>query len=802
MRRGTWLALVAVVLLIGAGLGLAWWVPLPERVAMPGSTVLRWRDGEVAHVVLAPDERWRVPVGLDEVDPLYVEALLRFEDRRFWYHPGVDPLAIGRALIGNLAAGRVVSGASTLTMQVVRMAEPRPRTLRSKVLEAARAVQLELRMSKAEILATYLSLLPFGGNLEGIEAASQAFFGHSARHLSPAEIATLLAIPQRPSLRAPGRAAERALREARDTIGARLLAEGLLEPRLGGGQGGTVTAEQALARILETPVPSVAAPLPRQLPHVWTWMQRRGTVASAIRLAPGDHMTTLLDAGVQRLVERQAGAVADGLRARGIDDLSVVVVETANAEVRALLGGVDFAANRLGAQVPSFAVPRSPGSTLKPLLYARALDRGLLLPGTLLPDVPVRYGGYAPANYDGRHEGMVPAEEALSRSLNLPFVQLLQQVGIEPFLGDLRSMGARSLRSQPGQYGLSAIVGGVELSPLEVAAFYTTLAAGGVVRPLRLFEAEPVEEGRRAFGPGAVWLTGRALARRDRPDFPARHLLVAAPRFIRWKTGTSFGNRDAWAVGYGDRYTVVVWMGNLDQRPSAALVGAEVAAPLLFDLFDALGDGPLNDPGAPSQAPEDLGPVEVCPLSGRRPGPACPVRGRALGIVERVPALACELHQRVEVDLDSGLRVGPGCRAGRRTREEVRVAWPEEVQAWLRDRYQAEPRVPPWHPDCAPPDSGRPPRLVQPAEGQAIILIPGLDAERQQVALRALSTAGPLSWFVGGRLLQTVEADETVWWTPREGEWEILVMDAAGQSTRRVVRVLGGAAVGLGSAPR
>lgn len=783
-----WAALLAAGTVLAALAGLAFAIPLPARLSMPGSSVVRWQDGQVAWMGLAPDDRWRVPVTLEQVDPALVEALVRLEDRRFWWHPGVDPLAIGRAAVLNLARGRVVSGASTLTMQVVRLSEPRPRTLRSKLIEAARAVQLELRMSKTEILQAWLALAPYGGNLEGVEAASHAWFGHSAAHLSPAEIATLLAVPQSPTARAPSPGNQARLRAARDDIARRLLALGLLERHLAEqDQQLHVTAAQVLERIHLTPVPTALQPMPRSAPHAAAWLLRG-------QARQGAQVHSTLDAGAQAAVQRVVARAAPGLMAHGIQHVAVVVVEHHSGRVAALVGGADFDGQRAGAQIPAFAVPRSPGSTLKPLLYARALDRGLALPESLVLDVPVRYGGYAPDNYEGTFDGVVPLEEALSRSLNVPFVRLLQQVGVEPFLGDLRALGARSLDPRPGHYGLSAIIGGVELSPLEVAGLYTALARGGTHLPLRWLDGAPPVPAQRVFGPGATWLTNRALARKDRPDFPARLELSAAPRFVRWKTGTSFGNRDAWAVGSGARYTIAVWAGNLDMRPSAWLVGAEVAGPLLFDLVDALRDGQAVDPGAAGSATDDLGTVQVCALSGARPGPACPQTRAVLGVTARVPPAPCALHAQVEIDQATGLRVGPGCRDGKDTRTEVRVTWPPAVRRWLDERWLAQAAAPELDPACRAPEEGDAPRIVSPVAGQVAVLIPGMAADRQELPLLAEAGVGALTWFVDGDQLGRVGAEQALWWTPSPGSHEVLVMDAQGRTDRVKLEVRQGGA--------
>ena len=788
LRRHVIVLAAGVALACAVLVALSQAVPLPARLSRHGSTVVRWQDGSIAHLTLAPDDRWRIPVTRDQVDPAYVEALVRLEDRRFWIHPGVDPLAVVRAALTDLVHGRVVSGASTLTMQVVRLCQPRPRTLRSKAIEAATAVQLELRLSKEQILSAYLDLVPMGGNLEGVEAASQAFFGHSAAHLSPAEIATLLAIPQSPAARTPRPENVARLTQARQEIAQRLVDLGLLERHLAKGAGdGDVTVAQALARISRTPVPTGLRPMPRAIPHAVAWMLGG-------RHDQGLDLATTLDRGVQDTAERVLAARTATLRVHGIDDAAIVVVDYRTSEVRALVGGTDFWAHRAGAQIPAFAAPRSPGSALKPLLYARALDRGLILPQRLVLDVPVHYGGYAPENYDGTHQGLVSMRDALSRSLNVPFVQLLQRVGVEPFLGDLRMLGVRSLDPRPGHYGLSAIVGGIEVSPLDVAGIYATLARGGRARDLRWRLDQPPAPELQVLAPGAVWLTARDLARKDRPDFPARQELSAVPRYVRWKTGTSFGNRDAWAVGWGRRYVVAVWLGNLDCRPSSWLVGAQVAGPVLFDLVDALQDGFARDPGAPATAPRDLAPVQVCALSGKLAGPYCPDQKTVLALSAHVPPDHCDLHMSIELDDETGARVGPGCRAGRPTHHAVRVRWPGAVRRWLSATFQALPTAPPWDPSCPTADPGGAPAILTPEADQVAVLIPGVSPDRQEIPLQADARAGPLTWFVDGVRLAAAELDQAVWWTPIPGEHEVLVMDAQGRSDRVRLRVRQGGA--------
>jgi penicillin-binding protein 1C len=761
--RWRWLLLAAVA--IAVAIVLAVRVPLPARLLAPASIEVRYADGSVAHARLAPDGRARIPVRLGEVDPAYVQALVALEDRRFWVHPGVDPIAIARALVQDVTAGRVVSGASTITMQLARLLEPRPRTLRSKAIEALRALQIERRLSKAEILEAYLAFAPYGGNVEGIEAASLLYFGHRADRLSTDEIAVLLAVPQDPSSRFPRADHTEALRSARDRVLARLAAQDLAG-----------FEEDALRDAATRPVPSALRAVPREAPHAAAWLAARAPSGAAI--------ATTLDRGIQTTVERTIRRAHGAWAAQGIHNAAVVVVDHHTNEVKALVGNPNFFDAAHGGQIAGFDVPRSPGSTMKPFVYALALDHGQALPDTLSLDVPVSYQGYAPENYDGLYDGLVPFEQALARSLNVPFVLQLENMGMAPFEALLKNGGVRSQDLSPGALGLSAVIGGMEVTPLELAALYAALANDGEVRDLRIVAA-PAPTPRRLFSAGAAWLTRRALAIRDRPDFPARREMGAAPRGIHWKTGTSFGNRDAWAVGSNLRYTVVVWTGNFDRRASPHLVGAETPAPVLFDLLEALDD---RRAAARDLPPGDLSEVRVCSLSGHLVGDACEATRVVLAPVASVPTERCPFHQSIEIDVETGLRVGPSCRADREVRTETAVVWPARVRRWLRSDLTAVP-LPSWAPGCEPVARGDGPIIRSPEAGAVALLVPGMAAESQEIGLEADAQDAELAWFVDGRLLAKAPPGERLWWPPSPGVHDIAVQDGAGRTSHVRVEV-------------
>jgi penicillin-binding protein 1C len=786
----------AATLLVSAVLALAliWLVPLPARLAVPASTVVAFADGSPAHVFLSPDDKVRIRADLDRIDPDYLRALLRFEDKRFWRHPGVDPAALLRAGWLDLRSRRAVSGGSTLTMQLVRMLEPRPRTLGSKAVEALRALQLEARLSKRQILTAYLTYAPYGGNLEGVEAACWAYFAHSAEALVPEEIATLLAVPQQPGARSPSARNAARLTAARATVAARLLEAGALR---------TAGAEPRDWPV----VPTRVRPVPRHAPHAAYWLRARA--------GGRERIVTTLDRGAQLVAERTMARAHGDLRLLGIDNGAVVIADHAAGEVRALVGNFDFWDGAHGGQIAGFDVPRSPGSALKPLVYALAVDHGLALPDHLVPDVPVAYGNYTPQNFDGRFAGLVSLDDALSQSLNVPFVRLLDQLGLESFLGTLRAAGFRHLRDGPGFYGLSAAIGAVDVTPLEMAGLYAALAEDGRWRPLRIVASEgdgtkrgtrsefggpnsvmspaprgvavEADDGPRLFSPGAAWLTRHTLSRRDRPDFPERRKWSGAPAHVHWKTGTSYGHRDAWAIGSGARYTAAVWLGNFDNRPAVDLVGADAAGPLLFDLLEALEPRRLP---RPDPAPAGMESVEVCAYSGYLPGPACPTRKRVLAVRAAVPTRRCPFHVAVDVDLTTGLALQPACRGGHRWETRSYVTWPASLRRWLGDRHRWLPEPPPLAPGCeAPPEPGDL-RILSPLAGQVLVLLPGLPTGRQEVPLQAESGGGDaVAWFVDGEYLGSARAEQRVWWRPRPGAHRIVVVDAAGRTAQRELQV-------------
>ena len=558
------------------------------------STVVESAEGELLGARIAEDGQWRFPP-CDTVPERFATALVQFEDRHFRWHPGVNPVAMGRALVQNLRSGHVVSGGSTITMQVIRLSRQKERTVKQKLIESILATRLELRYSKRCILALYASHAPFGGNVVGLEAAAWRYFGRPASELSWAEAATLAVLPNAPATLHLSRGREELLQK-RNRLLKRLLEHGDI-------------GADTYAAALEEPLPQAPLPLPAFAPHY-------------VENCPkGVRTRTSLRIGLQKAVAAVADRQSDDLAREGVSDLAAVVMDNRTGEVVAYVGNASPYRERPGVQVDIASSPRSTGSILKPFLYEAALEEGLILPRTLLPDIPVNLGGFAPQNFDRQFYGAVPAAEALARSLNVPAVFLLRQYGVPKFYSLLQARGLTTLTRSPETYGLSLILGGAEGRLDEITAAYSAMAASVITG-----SEQPVMAGtdRPSL---ATWYTLDALKEVNRPD-ELDWRLIRSVRKAAWKTGTSYGFRDAWAVGMTPEYTIGVWAGNAEGQGVPGLTGARTAGPVMFDILGLL---PASNDWfeMPGQAGHDENSdrpslAKVCVASGYLAGPECP----------------------------------------------------------------------------------------------------------------------------------------------------------------------------------
>ncbi|QAX79944.1 penicillin-binding protein 1C [Yersinia hibernica] len=768
-RRKIWiLALIAV--LSPAVLWLAdkrWPLPLTEAqvarvvVAEDGTPLWRFADA---------DGVWRYPVTLSEVSPYYLQALLTFEDRWFYQHPGVNPLALIRAAWQDLRAGKILSGGSTLSMQVARLIDPHPRTFAGKLRQVWRTAQLEWHFSKAQILEIYLNRAPFGGTLQGIGAASWTYLGKPPSQLTPAEAALLAALPQAPSRLRPDRYPLRA-KEARDKVLNRL-ADYQVWPT---------------AQVTDIKQEEIWL-APRQVPQLAPLLARRlisGNQREVIK--------TTLDAGLQRQLEDMANGWRHQLPEK--TSLGLLVVDHTTMNVSAYLGSVDFQDNSRFGHVDMVSAWRSPGSTLKPFLYAMALDDGLIHAESLLQDVPRRFGDYRPGNFDTGFHGPVSASEALVRSLNLPAVQLLEAYGPKRFTANLRNAGLKlrfPLHSEPS---LAVILGGTGSRLDQLVAAYSAFARGGMAASLRFEPQQQIQE-RRLFSPGAAWITRRIMAGEARP-LPDDILPASVP--LAWKTGTSYGYRDAWAIGINARYTLGVWVGRPDGTPVAGQFGFATAVPILNQVNNLLMTR-LQQNGR--QLPLDPRPSsvtreEICWPGGQPLAMGdsnCRQRRQSWVLDGTLPPTLMAAGQeniqgsQLTVWLNSQQqRVAADCPGAT---PAALILWPLPLEPWLPVTERRSHRLPAASRECPPPiDMNVAPLLILGIRDGAVVK--RLSGQpRLDLRLAVQGGYGQHWWFLNGEQV-AITGDNQSWTQTlsQPGRYQLNVLDESGQVSNLTFRL-------------
>jgi penicillin-binding protein 1C len=755
-----WVRAAGIVLAAIALLWLA--VPVPDPLFADGyGTVVLDREGEILHTFLAEDQQWRLPLGDEEISPKVVAAVLAFEDRRFHHHPGVDPIAVARAVVTRLDRTAIPSGASTITMQVARLMRPKPRTVPNKLLEMAQALKLESLHSKEEILRLYMGHAPYGGNLVGISAASLHYFGRPPSRLTWAEAATLAVLPNAPARITPARNRDR-LRERRDNLLRRLAHRGHLDE---------AGLREAVAEDLP---PAFGRPAPRLAPH----LARRLATAH-----PGTRIPTTVSRPVQESFEALAARHHRWLARRGIHNLAILTADVETGEIVAAVGSQDFFDDEHGGQVDGIHAPRSTGSILKPFLYAQALDAGLIHPDTLLEDVPVHFGRYAPVNADHRFRGVVPASEALVRSLNVPPTLLLERVGVPEFHRLLTRAGMTTLFRSPAGYGLSLGLGGAEGTLWDMVGLYRGLARMGRFGPLTVHPDGAVGGRDQLLSSHACRTVLDILTAVRRPDDDGVDRSSFGPRQrVAWKTGTSFGKRDAWAVGATPRWVVGVWVGNFSGEGHEGIGGAAAAAPVLFGAFDLLDD---PSPGRWFPDAVDTRGVRLCSTTGYRAGPDCPDTVEAVQPRRAAALPQCPFHRGYWVDRDHGWEVCSQCWGDEADRERVvRMILPPSASAIVRASGRPVDDVPPHNPACRAPRPDQPLRLIYPAPDATLIVPRTVDGSRQRVTARAAhTTAGArLFWYLNGHYLGRTAGDHQLPLDLDAGRHMLQIVDSAGRA--------------------
>ncbi len=711
--------------------------PLPQ--ARDTSSVVVARDGTPLRAFADADGVWRHPAAPDTVSPLYLEALLTYEDRWFHRHPGINPAALARAGWQWLRAGRIVSGGSTLTMQVARILEPHSRTPWGKARQMLRALQLEARLSKAGILTLYLERAPFGGTIEGVEAASWAYLGKPASGLSRAEAALLAVLPQAPSRLRPDRHPERA-RAARDKLLERMVAQGAWTRA----EVDDALIEPVVSRALRPPM------------HAALLAQRlRSADPRASRI------DSTIDAGLQRALEERIAAYFAGLPER--TSAALLVVDNATMEARVYIGAAEFGDRARLGHVDMVRAWRSPGSTLKPFLYAMALDDGLIHSASLMVDAPQSFDGYRPGNFGMAFSGPVSAGDALRQSLNVPAVDLLQRVGPGRFAARLDHAGIRLRFPRGAGPGLPRSRGGPAATREELGGAHAARVRGGRAGRVRLTAGAPLLE-RRLMSPGAAWIVAETLSSGPRPGERADLFDLRDRPRVAWKTGTSYGFRDAWALGATRAYTVGVWVGRPDGTPLPGQYGAITALPLLFDVIDSLPRQRGDALALPR--PDSVREQAVCwPLgiaATDQPEALCRRRLDAWVLDGAIPPTFAERESRLwsagrvrfQVDAVTGRRLSSRCSEPHRARDAELARWPALLSPWLGAADRSAARLPALAADCV--DDGRE-RLAQlhiegVQAGARLARAPG--SERGvRLSLRTLGAQGRVQWLLDGRWL-------------------------------------------------
>lgn len=762
---------------IGAGAllaAIAFYGCLPDPLFdTPYSTVVEDRSGELLSATLAADGQWRFPARA-QVSEKFQQALIEFEDHRFRYHPGVDPLAIGRAAYRNLAAGRVVNGGSTLSMQVIRLAAHQPpRHGWQKIKEAIQAVRLELRYTKAEILALYAAHAPFGGNVVGLEAACWRYYQRPSDELSWGEAALLAVLPNHPALIHPGRNRQLLLAK-RNRLLARLRQTGALDD---------TDFELALAE----PIPAAPQPLPRLAPHLLQWVRTQGHDQHRI--------VSTVQAALQRRVREIVRDHHQALRLKQIHHAAALVLDVSSGEVLAYVGNVPEDGLRQ-EYVDVVQAPRSTGSVLKPFLYAALTDEGRLLPSMLQPDVPTLINGFAPQNFSRQYDGAVPAREALTRSLNVPAVHQLRAYRYEKFHLLLQRVGLTTLREPADHYGLSLVLGGAEGTLWDITGAYASLgrmlnnyaerpgprryAAQDIHGPRFLAgdSVQPQATGRGVLSAAAIWQTFEALREVNRPSEEAGWKNFGSTRPVAWKTGTSIGFRDGWAVGVTPRYAVGVWVGNADGEGRPGLTGTDAAAPVLFSIFSALP----ADHSWFTRPHSELQEISVCAQSGHPATEFCTDRVKQWGMNDKVLVQPCPYHRMVHVSRDAKYRLHRACAAAEAIRPETWFVLPPVMEYYYRTRHWNYRTLPPYREDCANPANLAIMDLIYPKRDSKVIIPIGLSGAPEQPVFHATHRQPDqvLFWHLDGHYVGATRQTHRLPLLPEAGEHRLTLSDQEG----------------------
>ncbi|MES2545055.1 MAG: penicillin-binding protein 1C [Bacteroidota bacterium] len=759
---------------------VAYYFCLPQTLfSEPYSTVIESKEGELLGAKIATDGQWRFPAQ-DSIPEKFKKCIVYFEDQYFYSHPGFNPAAMFNAFKQNRAAGKVVRGGSTLTQQVIRLSRKnKSRTYFEKIIEVLLSTRLELRHSKDEVLELYAAHAPFGGNVVGLEMASWRYFGVQPYQLSWAETATLAVLPNGPSLIYPGKNQEK-LRVKRNNLLLKLYK-------------GKVIDKQTYELSVVEPLPQKPFNLPQIAPHL---LQRVAKNQNEQRIK------TTINIDLQNRVNQIARYYYNQYKQNEVNNLAILVIDINNRDVISYVGNSPTDNNHQ-KDVDIIDAPRSTGSILKPLLYAAMLDEGELLPNTLVADVPTQISGYTPENFNLSFDGAVPAHRALARSLNIPAVLMLQDFGVHKFYDELQKFKLRDISKHPDHYGLSLILGGAESNLWDLCRTYAGLSSTinyfnknqGKYRTKEFAELNyqnnfvndfgSASFNKTILGAGSIWLTYNAMEEVNRPEGDEAWKFYDSSLKIAWKTGTSFGNRDAWAIGTNSKYVVGIWVGNASGEGRPTLTGVSSAAPILFDVFNLLPrqkwfTTPLND----------LEEVEVCTLSGYLAQDDCPKTKQLVSLKGKTTSI-CPYHKTVHLDKTQKYRVNSGCE---NVADIVTKKWfvlPPVMEWYYKNQHIEYQSLPPFRPDCVSTQIATM-DFIYPKMNSKIYLTKNFHSEIQPVIFKVANSnrEANLYWYVDNVYKGTTKTFHEMPILPNSGIHFITVVDEYGNEVRRKVEII------------
>ena len=727
-----------------------------ERLFPEKSTIVYYKSGKLARLYLTGDDKVRIFIPYNKIPKKIIKIFLISEDRYFFYHFGINPLSIVRAFINNIKAKKVVSGGSTITMQIARMMEPKNRNILSKIIEAARAVQLELHYSKKKLMEIYLNITPYGSNIEGIGAASRIYFGKPVTALNSQEIALLTIIPKNPNLlNLKGKNRKKIFKYYKKLL-KKLKSKKILN------------RADYLRGLKIKSFPS-KKPLPFNIPHFSDFLKTK--------FPKNKKLITTIDYNTQKGIEKIVKNYYQSIKNLMVKNLSVVVINNREKTFEAIIGSQDYF-DKNGGQIKGFLSLRSPGSTLKPFLYAFAIENGFLNTDTLLKDIPIEFKAYAPKNYKDIYRGLVPAKTALAQSLNVPAVNLLKEVGLEKFYNLLGRLKFNSLKSFDN-YGLSIILGGCSINLLELTRAYTVFPLGGKLYDIRYLKGEKGLRGRKIYSPGTTYLISKILSEHQRPDFPESWRYIENIPIIAWKTGTSYGHFDAWSVGYNPDFTVGVWSGNFDNESSADIVGARIATPLLFEIFNFLKNRGRGEKWF--KKPNDLIKIEVCRYSGMLPIEGEKNLKQVLVLKNRVPRKKCPYHKKFFIDKKTGKIVCPSVMNDKEDYEEkIFRVYPPDIAFWYRKRGILLEKLPARDRRCGDVSNYKTAKIIFPEDKQVFIFPGNTNIEKRKIPLKSDMS---VYWFVDNRF---IGKGFKMFYSAKQGIHKIEIIDENGNQGKPV----------------